>query len=101
MDTSQIAKLYTHSLKQALLYLYGYQTVEEQATQSTDNLNGVGFNMLDATLLSSFAEQVLKGWELSEKQFNRMRLMLPKYHKQLTAETWRKIQLPGIVRVNG
>jgi SNF2 family DNA or RNA helicase len=101
MEASQIAKLPNPDLKKVLLYLYGYQTFEEQVSESTVESNGVGFNMIDAVLLSSFAEQVKAGRELSEKQYTRMRLMLPKYHNQLSEDIWSKIVLPEVTYTNG
>ena len=96
MEAGQIAKLSNPQLKQSLLFLYGYQTLEEQTVESTHESNGVGFNMLDAEILSSFAKQVIEGRELSEKQYNVVRLRLPKYHRQLSDEGWKSITLPQV-----
>jgi SNF2 family DNA or RNA helicase len=88
-------------LKQALLHIYGYQTSEEQVEHSTRDSNGVGFNMIDAEILTSFAEQVVKGWELSDKQYVSLRLRLPKYHRQLSEADLDRIVVPPVTRTNG
>ena len=46
-------------LEKAILKLYKYQTEYEQQTQDTAMLNGVGFNTIDANVLSSLAEWIL------------------------------------------
>jgi hypothetical protein len=101
MDASQIAKASNPQLKQILLYLYGYQTQEEQMSEITVEQNDVGFNRIDAEILSSFAEQVKAGRELSDKQYNLLRLRLPKYHRQVNGGNWETIKLPEIVHTNG
>jgi hypothetical protein len=68
----------------ALLYLYGHQTDDEQASQSTQYQNDVGFNGCDAGVLSDIAQWYLKKGFLSEKQINFVKGKLVKYHRQLT-----------------
>lgn len=82
------------NLYKILLYLYGYQTQQEQAAQITVEDNGVGFNGVDAEILSSFSQQILAGRILSEKQLNNARLRLPKYHRQIENGAWENIILP-------
>lgn len=91
-----------HNVAKILLYLYGYQTTEEQAASQTHESNGVGFNMLDAEILSSFAQQAIKGYTLSEKQLGIARLRLPKYKGQLESGAWQNIVLPhkDVVAIN-
>lgn len=67
----------------ALLYLYGYQTTDEQADQNTKYQNDVGFNGADAGVLSDVAQWYLKKGFLTEKQVNFVRNKLMKYHRQL------------------
>lgn len=81
-------------LWRALLALYARQTATEQQVGHTQNLNSVGFNGADSSLMSSFAVQVQK-WvktppkqrkyecPLSVKQLVRARERLPKYAGQL------------------
>lgn len=67
----------------AILKLYECQTMDEQVTGQTANINGVGFNGLDSVILSSFAEQLLKGRTLTAKQLAIAHKKLPKYGRQV------------------
>jgi len=78
----------------AMLAIYAKQTATEQATEATSEDNGVGFNGLDAEILSSFSKQVQR-WDatpadqrrfpvpLSEKQLTIARRKMAKYAGQL------------------
>lgn len=68
----------------AIVALYKYQTYQEQATDSTNDLNGVGFNAVDAYILSSFARQIMAGRQLSNRQLQISFKKLRKYAKQLS-----------------
>lgn len=81
----------------ALLQLYKRQTADEQQSEFTKHQNCVGFNAVDAGILSSFAEQARKRRELqkatgygarmpdlSRKQMELLRKKLPRYRKQLS-----------------
>ena len=73
--------------------IYKFQTEAEKVTDSTKENNGVGFNAVDAVILSSFARQI-KSWEettpkrfpmpLSTRQIELARNKMKKYAKQLT-----------------
>jgi len=76
----------------ALLKLYQYQTHDEQLTGSTRHINNVGFNGVDAEILSSVAGFYLRTGRLSDKQIRLIRPKLYKYSKQLS-------NLGGIERV--
>lgn len=67
----------------ALLYLFKFQTMDEQTSHYTRDRNDVGFNAVDAGILSSIAAQYLEGRWLSTKQINLVRKLMKKYHKQL------------------
>ena len=69
----------------ALVKVYTLQTLDEQATGQTSNLNGVGFSGIDSKILSSFAEQVNKGRNLSAKQMAIVFKKMPRYHKQVAS----------------
>lgn len=69
----------------SVVVLYDRQTASEQAAQETHERNGVGFNGVDASILSSFAEFYKSRGYLSVKQTAIARKKLPKYAKQLTA----------------
>ena len=66
-----------------LIAIYRMQTASEQASKSTDVLNGVGFTGVDAAFGSSLAEQAIKRGSLSPKQMIYARRMMKKYAGQL------------------
>lgn len=63
--------------------IFEKQTASEQTCEATHELNGVGFTGADAEILSSFAKQINKGWNLSPKQMAILFKKMPKYWKQL------------------
>lgn len=69
--------------ERAIVALFERQTADEQAVSATRENNKIGFNGVDAEILSSFAKQVLWGRKLSEKQLAIAFKKLPKYAKQL------------------
>lgn len=69
----------------ALVKVYSLQTVDEQITGQTSNLNNCGFSGIDSKILSSFAEQVNKGRNLSAKQMAIVFKKMPRYHKQVAS----------------
>ena len=71
------------AIERAVLLLYSFQTYEERTYGHTETNNGVGFNRLDANILSSFAEQLNKGYHLSEKQIAIARPKILKYTRQI------------------
>lgn len=73
--------------------LFKYQTRDEQEYEQTKENNNVGFNGIDAEILSSFAKQILRYESetqhryqspLSPKQMALLIKKLPKYSKQLS-----------------
>ena len=92
LGTSQ--KWATH----ALLLIFSLQTADEQATNSTSNLNNIGFTGSDAYILSSFAKQFeKKGW-LSPKQMAIVMKKMPKYCRQVMNNSNQE-KLENMVRV--
>lgn len=67
----------------AILKLYECQTAAEQCIGNTTENNGIGFNGLDGVILSSFAQQLLKGRNLTAKQLAIAHKKLPKYGRQV------------------
>ena len=61
----------------AILVIYANQTATEQATETTSEHNGVGFNGTDAKILSSFAQQII------EFEAGRTRFMTPLSRNQM------------------
>ena len=86
MTKSEIVALLNRSDKavvHGLIAIYKLQTPQEQTDLATQELNGIGFNGVDAPLLTSFARQYLsKGW-LSPKQMMLARKKIVKYSGQL------------------
>ena len=70
-------------LLRGLVVIYGFQTESEQAMGVTAEDNGMGFNGLDAELLSSFAVQYMQRGSLSPKQIAWARKKMVKYAGQL------------------
>lgn len=59
------------------------QTWEEQSSEQTFDDNGIGFNGLDANILSSFAKQVQSGRTMSQKQMAIIMKKMKKYARQV------------------
>ncbi len=69
--------------KHALLLIFSFQTADEQQSETTNELNNIGFTGSDAEILSSFAKQLeKKGW-LSPKQMEITMKKMPKYWRQI------------------
>ncbi len=75
----------------AVVAIYNLQTEDEKMVEDTTDHNGIGFNGVDAGILSSFACQIMKWKEranytrpLSKKQLVLARKRILKYSGQLT-----------------
>ena len=66
-----------------MVKIFEYQTESEKISELTKEQNGVGFNGVDAEILSSFVKQVSKGRTLSPKQLSIVYKKMPKYAGQL------------------
>jgi hypothetical protein len=71
-------------LMRGILALYRFQTAEEQRVGATTENNGMGFNGVDAEILTSFALQIQRSRYLSPKQLEIARKKMDKYAGQLT-----------------
>ena len=71
------------AVKRGLVLIYGFQTYEEQHSDTANTNNGQGFSKYDAEILSSMARQVQNGWQLSEAQLNVARKRIVKYAGQI------------------
>ena len=74
------------AVERAIIVLYRRQTSDEQVSQTTREHNARGFSAFDAKFMSSLAEWILKGRNLSDRQLAAARKVLPKYRKQLVEE---------------
>jgi hypothetical protein len=81
--------------KAALIRIYDNQTAGEQTSEDTHALNGIGFTVGDACLLTKFAEWYkTHGW-LSEKQMKWVYNKIGKYAGQLVKMeyfSWEKLE---------
>jgi len=88
----------------ALMRIYDDQTRDEQNAGHTSEHNGVGFSGIDGEILSSFAEQINKGRNMSKKQMILIHKKMPKYATQLEAAAAQKAEPrtvgPAVNRIN-
>lgn len=68
----------------SLMLLYNLQTDNEQNAGTSIDNNGVGFNKLDAKILTSIAMQCKRTKHITSKQLNLCRSKLMKYAKQIS-----------------
>lgn len=66
-----------------LLAIYAHQTADEQASGDVAEDNGVGFTGADGEILSSFAQRVESGRDLTDRQMELLFKKMPKYGRQL------------------
>jgi hypothetical protein len=71
-------------VKRSVVEIYNNQTSEEKLTGETKENNGVGFNGVDAYIMSSFARQIIEKNFLSKKQMIIAKKKIKKYARQLT-----------------
>lgn len=67
-----------------LLRIFQLQTADEQESEYTKHINGVGFTGVDGEILSSMAKFFKSRNYLSPKQMEIVRKRMPKYAGQLT-----------------
>lgn len=87
----EMLKTNDRAIVRGVLAIYDKQTADEQVAQETNHHNGIGFNGVDARIMSSFAERI-KGWQpggkfnwpLSPKQMGIAKKKIMKYAGQLT-----------------
>lgn len=75
----------------SLIQLYNRQTADEQIVHEAAYQNGIGFNGVDAPILSSFVEFYKERNFLTAKQINIARKKLVKYSGQLEKIANKKI----------
>jgi hypothetical protein len=74
-----------------LLRIYEFQTESEKSIGETTEDNGVGFSGADAHILSSFADQIKAGRQMSVKQMAMIYKKMPRYSGQLVRITERAV----------
>lgn len=78
-------------LYRAILAIYERQTSQEQNNKATLEDNGVGFNGVDAGILSSYAQFIQRTGFLTLKQKTVARKKIGKYANQLVLIAEKKI----------
>ena len=90
-DTKEYIKLQLSTkdkwVIQALLKIYEFQTADEVEHEYTYNQNSVGFTGVDGKILTSFAKFYLRKGYLSPAQMTILRKKMPKYWKQIIANS--------------
>lgn len=81
----QLATNPAWALKALVRIFQENQTQQEQASETTNEDNGIGFTGTDGNFASSLAKQYLNRGSLSPKQMTFVFRMMPKYHKQVIA----------------
>jgi len=71
------------AVEKAIKMIYSRQTADEQTGMATVEHNAVGFSAFDAEILTSFAQQLIRGRQLSPKQMAIGRNKIRRYWKQL------------------
>lgn len=74
-----------NAVNKAVLAIYGEQTSDEQASETTRHSNGVGFNAFDARRGTYYAEYIGRRGSLSGRHLELARKMMKKYAGQLAA----------------
>lgn len=82
-EIKELIKTSDKMVVRSVVKLYELQTATEQAAQETHERNGVGFNGVDAGIMSSFAEWYKNRGYLSAEQTALARKKLFKYAGQL------------------
>lgn len=82
-EIKQLVQTNDTVLYKGLLKLYECQTADEQAEGDTKEHNGIGFNGVDAPILTSFSEFLNRTGFLTPKQRSLARKKLVKYTGQL------------------
>ena len=65
-----------------LLIVYRNQNADEKSTKMTKRLNGIGFNKMDAPVLTELAEKYLGNDNLSKDELETVHRLIAKYRRQ-------------------
>jgi hypothetical protein len=92
-ETRQIVALLErsdHAVEKAIVRIYDRQTKDEKATETTNHLNGIGFQACDARRGTYWARLILSGRHLFADRMPKARAMVVKYRAQLTVLAFEK-----------
>ena len=79
---SEPERITSHPDIDRLLKVYYNQTDDEQNRCFTESLNGVGFNKIDAPILTELAEKYISQGYLTAEELAIVSARIKKYHKQ-------------------
>ncbi len=65
-----------------LLIVYRNQNADEKSTKMTKRLNGIGFNKMDAPVLTELAEKYLDNGNLTKDELETVHRLIAKYRRQ-------------------
>jgi hypothetical protein len=82
-EIKDLLEISSKMVHRSIVKIYEKQTDDEKQTLETKHHNGVGFNGVDAEIMSSFARQILNGKTLSPKQMSIAKRKIKKYSGQL------------------
>jgi hypothetical protein len=71
------------AVERAIVAIYRLQTPDEKSAETTVYKNDVGFSAFDAKFMTSLAQQILQGRDLSPRQMFHGRKTIKRYHRQL------------------
>lgn len=72
-----------NNLKKCILKIYEFQTQEEKNENKTQEENGLGFNKVDADVMSEIAKKILKREDLTKGELAKAKNKMPKYWRQI------------------
>ena len=75
-------RIYQHPDLEHLMIVYGGQTGKEKARGMTQGDNGIGFNKVDAPILTPIAEKYAACGYVTREELSIVSRLIPKYHRQ-------------------
>ena len=75
-------RIATNSDIDHLLIVYRNQNADEKSTKMTKRLNGIGFNKMDAPVLTELAEKYLDNGNLTKDELETVHRLIAKYRRQ-------------------
>ncbi len=75
-------RIYQHPDLDHLMIVYGGQTGKEKATGVTKGDNGIGFNKVDAPILTPIAEKYAACGYVTREELSTVSRLIQKYHRQ-------------------
>jgi len=83
-------------LGRAVVLVFNKQTADEKSTEDTKHNNGIGFNGVDAKILSSIAKQFISRNSMSIEQSRIVKKKMQKYAMQIAKIQIAKKERPSV-----